>query len=447
MPVTIAVDRNTNSIVISAAEDDQQAISELIKTMDVPSTEKIDPIRLIRLENAEAGKLAVALEAMLPPSDRGQPRDVYIYADSLTNSLLIRAPEGQRKVIEELVSTLDKETQAQAREMRIIPLKHTSASELATMLGQLYPGAAAASQQYNRFSRYARPRTPTSTDEPDRVVITPAPGDRALVIDAPRTKIDEIAELIKSLDTEDAPGKVIVRTYDLKNAKAPEVAANLAALFADQRRGRMPSERTEPEPRFEANATTNQLLVAATTAQFVEIDKVIEGLKEATLLASETKTFKLKFARASELVDVLQTMLSEAPVTPSYSGYRGRYRPSTPSATGGVRVAALIEANAIVVQGPPEKLALAEKLITSFDVPEIGAVGHRGRQAHQRPRRSARRDAAEHAPAHGPRPGAGRLHRGREGHQLRPPAGAPGPAGEAQGDYRATGQGHQRPDA
>jgi len=376
VPVTIAIDQNTNSLIISAAEGDQQAIAELIKVLDVASTEKVDPIRLVRLENAEAAKLAATLEAMLPTPDRGRPREVYIHADSLTNSLLIRAPEAQRKMIEEMISTLDQETKAQARETRIIPLKHTSASELARMLGQLYPGASAAAQPYNRFSRYSRGRAPTPTDQPDRIVITPAPGDRALVIDAPRTKIDEIAELIKALDTEDAPGKVIVRTYDLKNAKAQEVAGNLAALFAEQRRGRMPSEGAEPEPRFEANATTNQLFVAATAAQLVEIDKVIETLKEATLLASETKTFMLKFAKASELVDVLQTMLSEAPATsssPAYSRYRGRYRSPTASTSGGVRVAALIEANAIVVQGPPEKLALAEKLITSFDVPEIGA--------------------------------------------------------------------------
>jgi len=378
VPVTIAIDRNTNSLIVSAADDDQQAIAELIKVLDVASTEKIDPIRMIRLENAEATKLAATLEAMLPSPDRGRPREVYIHADSLTNTLLIRAPEAQRKMIEEMIATLDKETRTAARETRIIPLNHTSASELARMLGQLYPDASTVSQPYSRYGRYSRSRAPTtSTEQPDRVIITPAPGDRALVIDAPKTKIDEIAELIKALDTEDAPGKVIVRTYDLKNAKAQEVASNLAALFADQRRGRMPTERAEPEPRFEANATTNQLFVAATAAQLVEIDKVIETLKEATLLASETKTFKLKFAKATELVNVLQTMLSEAPATSSYSPYsryRGRYRSPTPSAAGGgVRVAALVEANAIVVQGPPEKLALAEKLITSFDVPEIGA--------------------------------------------------------------------------
>ncbi|HUS90456.1 MAG TPA: secretin N-terminal domain-containing protein [Phycisphaerae bacterium] len=383
VPVNIVPDRNTNSLIISATEDDHMAIAELIKALDVPPTEKVDPIRLVRLENAQAAKLAETLQAMLPPSERGREQEVFVHADTLTNSLLIRAPESQRKVIEEMIATLDKETKAQARETRIIPLKFTSAGELAQMLGQLYPTAttSSASSAASRFGRFNTPRRSftgsAGGEDPDRVIISAAPGDRALVIDAPKSKIEEIAQLVASLDTEDAPGKVVVRTYDLGPAKATEVAASLANIFTEQGiRGRMQGGSSEPQPRFEPNASTNQLLVAATTAQFVEIDKVIKTLQEATTLANETKTFKLKFAKAADLVDVLQTMLSdEASAASPFSSNRfSRFRRApTASAAGGVRVAALELGNAIVVQGPPDKLALAEKLITSFDVPDVAA--------------------------------------------------------------------------
>ena len=372
VPVNIIADRNTNSLIVSAAEDDHQAIIELVQVLDVPPTEKIDPIRMIRLESAEAARVVATLQAMLPSDPRGRPPDVYLYADTTSNTVLLRAPEGKREMLEQMIASLDKETRDNARETRIIPLQHISAQEVATMLSQLYPGASAPQPSYSRYRRFSRPSPVAGSSQ--RVVISPAPGDRAIVVDGPKSQVEEIAQLVKMLDTPDA-GRIAIRTYDLPSAKAPEVAASLSALFAQRMRGRAPGGSTTPEPRFEANAATNQLLVAATTAQFEEIEKVIKDIQKATLLVSETKTFQLKFAKAADLVEVLQTMLTEEGAAAPVSSWRSRFtrRRPTSSSSGGVRVAALVQANAIVVQGPPEKLALAEKLITSFDVPDVMA--------------------------------------------------------------------------
>ncbi|HUU10639.1 MAG TPA: secretin N-terminal domain-containing protein, partial [Phycisphaerae bacterium] len=365
VPVVIAANERTNSLLISAADDDQKTIAELIQSMDVAPAEGAEPVRIIRPQSADATKLAETLKAMVPKPKPGQTESVVIQADPLSNSVLIRGSEADRKVFEEMIASLDEATQQQVREVRMIPLKHVSAAKLAQMLGQLYPGTPAPA-----FRRRGGPPAPMP-DQDERVVIAAAPGDRTLVIDGPRDKIEEIAKLVTSLDVADSPGQIEVRTYRLANAKAPDLAASLGRLFAQQQRSRGgPETDTEPQPRFEADPATNQILVAATPTQFETIDDLIKQLEVGTTLARETKTYRLKAAKATDIVTVLQAMLVDVPET---GGRRGRGADTTAVE---VRVAAMPETNDVVVQGPPEKLALAEELIKTFDM--AGAAGQAG---------------------------------------------------------------------
>ena len=367
VPVVIAANERSNSLLISAADDDQNAIAELIKVMDVPAAEGAEPMRMIRLQSADASRLADTLKAMVPRPREGETQSVVIEAEPLSNSVLLRGPEADRKMFEEMIATLDQATQEQAREIRKIPLKHVSATQLAQMLGQLYQTSSGSSSSY-RSSRYGYGGSRPTAGDQERVVIAAAPGDRMLVVDAPRDKAEEIANLVASLDVADAPGQVEVRTYRLANAKAGDLAVSLGRLFAEQRSHSGAAADNEPEPRFEPDVATNQIIVAATPTQFTTIDELIKKLEVDTSLARETRTFRLKSAKAADIVEVLQTMLVDTPASASRYG-----RPSEPTGAD-VRVAAMPDTNDVVVQGPPEKLALAEELIKTFDAD--GATRH-----------------------------------------------------------------------
>ncbi|MCX5661532.1 MAG: hypothetical protein NTW19_17780 [Planctomycetota bacterium] len=348
VPVVITASDRANSLLVSAAADDQETIAMMLKSLDVPSTEKVDPVRIIRLKSADAVRLADSLRAMAP----SQPNaPVFIQADPLTNSVLVRAGEAQQKMLEEMIGKLDLATQEDARETRIIDLKHASASALAPMLLQIFPPTPA-----------GQPRKPGSPAEMP-VVISVAPGDRALVIDAPRARIQQITQLVSTLDVGEAPGQMQVRSYQLAVAQAGEVAPTLARLFATQANRPGAQAQNQPQPRFEANGATNQLIIGATNAQFEEIEPLIKKLEAASTLASQTRTFTLKHALSSDVVPVLQSMLIDQPVP-------GRPpRPEPPA-----RVAGIAGSNTIVVSGPPDKLALAEQLVKTFDQSET--AGH-----------------------------------------------------------------------
>lgn len=347
VPINVVASEANNVLLITATSTDQAEMAQMIESLDVPDAGETQPFAMIRLQTADADELADKIRSLMPEDTRGRNADVFIEADRLTNAVLLRAPEAKRQRIEDIISQLDEATQADARETRIVTLENTSASEMQTMLQELYTEGGGRRRWYGRSTQ----------EDPERVVITAAPHDKALIIEAPKKRIEPILQLAKTLDAEGEIGQVQVRTYQLEAGNASDMARSLSRLFW-RRRTRGGS--STPDPRFEADSGSNQLMVAATPADFEEIEKLITQLKETSKLASQTKTYKLQFAKAEEIAEMLQSMLLE-------STGRGRWGSGGQAAT---RVAAMTAANAVVVQGPPERLALAEELIASFDTAE-----------------------------------------------------------------------------
>ncbi|MFW6065282.1 MAG: secretin N-terminal domain-containing protein [Planctomycetota bacterium] len=343
---------SSNSVVVQAPSAKMAMAEELISTFDTPEMEGAVEIRVISLEHAQAEELASTLREMMP-RERGGRQKVFVQSDALTNSVLIRAPASQRKTLEDMIDKLDTATQAQAREMRIIPLKYGSASSLAEMLRQLY----GREQQQPRYGWWRQPQQ--REEQADRVIITAAPHDKALIVEAPRSRIEEIAELVSSLDTEQASGEMTVRTYKLsEGSDARQLARSLQRLFRQQSR----DAQGEPEPRFEGDSSTNTLLVSATSNQFERIDELVDDLQEDSEVGKETRTYALEHARAEELIEVLRPMLG---AQQSWNWWQR---------SGGdeVQLAVLESSNTLVVQGPVEKLSLADELIKQFDTAEAG---------------------------------------------------------------------------
>ncbi len=385
--ITIAAAEHNNSLVIVAIEKDQKTIADAVATLDVPADAAIDPIQLVELKSANAESLAKTLMSMVPKPERGQSQEVFIEADPSTNAVLIRAPESQRKMIEEMIAKLDKKTQGAARELRMIEVKHVSATGLVPMLQQLFgnqtqgrPNLTGDDARYYWYymARY-RAEAGIQEDEQQaidptaKVVIAAAPGDRMIVVDAPRPIVEQIERMIKTLDREDGPAQQQVRTYTLTRSNAAELAQSLARLFSKDTRGQPQTPGAEAPARFEADTTANQLLVSATPAQYEAIEKVIEEVEKSTVQAMQTKTFPLRFANAVDVVPVLETMLvsefgQRTPSMRSFGSY-SVYAPQSAKKTD-VRVAAMPATNHIVVQGPPDKLVLAEELIKTFDTKE-----------------------------------------------------------------------------
>lgn len=352
--LSVSPDARTNSLVVAGVAGDVQAALKLIESMDVPTGEGADQIQVVQLKAADAAGLARTLQAMLPAPTGGKPQEVFVQADPTNSVLLIRAPQSQRKLLEEMIKKLDVMDEV-VREMRTVKLKGASAQALAAMLSQLYQSTGAALPR--------RGSGPTAV-RADAVIVTAGPDDRTLVIDAPRKKIEDVIKLATSLDMDLMPTAMQFRTYALKSGSASDVAPMLSRLFAQQQakaQGQAAGV-PEPQPKFEAEPVSNQIFVAATVKQFETIEKLIQEVDSALVPNTQAMIFRLKYVHAANLLPVLQTMLTE----PSAPGSRKAPDPSA------ARVAALSDGNAVVVNGNPSMIARAKELITTLDT-EDGA--------------------------------------------------------------------------
>ena len=340
--IIITASERNNSLIISAIEADQLKIAEMITMLDVEATAKVDPIQIVTLKSADATKVAQTLNEMLAKDPAMKDNPVAVTADAATNTVLVRAAESQRKMVETLIASLDEKTLTNAREQRSIVVQHVSASALVPMLTQLNLPAG----------------TAKAADPTERVVIAAAPGDRMLIVDAPKQKIDQIAQLIASMDKADGTATQQIRTYPLTKSNAKELAATLSRMFPEDPKA-LPG--AELAPRFDADTGSNQLIASATATQFEKIEKVIKEVMETLDSVTVTRTYRLKHAKAAEVVPVIESMLLDAPVGPLAAKAKEG---------ASVRVAALVATNDIIVQGPADKLSLAAELIKTFDDPE-----------------------------------------------------------------------------
>ena len=125
------------------------------------------------------------------------------------------------------------------------------------------------------------------------------------------------------------------------------------------------------QPKFEADDDTRHLLVAATVDQFERIEKLIEDFQSAAEVTHGIKTFRLAKGNSEEIAKVLREML-DAEVTSSSSSsrsssyYRSRYGRSS-SQKPKAKVTSATAINAVIVQGTPSQLTMAEELVQTLE--------------------------------------------------------------------------------
>ena len=117
-PITFLADERTNTLIISASENDIGRARELVAMLDKATPLGSERIRVFYLEHATAEDLAKVLQEVPSKSEsaasgeggKKQPllsEKVRIMADKATNSLIITAEKDDFQVLEEIIGQLD----------------------------------------------------------------------------------------------------------------------------------------------------------------------------------------------------------------------------------------------------------------------------------------------------------------------------------------------------
>ena len=345
-------DVKSNSLVASGTPENLQTASVIIEQLDNVSDKPDREVKVFTLSNSKSEVTAtqameVYLDQMKGQNELGDS-DAMIIADPVGDRLIVTANTLQFSLIKGVIDTLDQEAVIGDRKTVVYPLKNGSAASMMSVIANVFSA---------------------ELDLPDnnmKLSVTSSADDKSLVISGQQVDLARVEELVIKLDAPAVFGEVEVRSYRLKEGDTGDLAQALNKIFE--------SPESSPsgaiQPKFEADEDTKHLLVAATQEQFKKIEKLIEDFQTAAEVTYGIKTFRLVRGEAEDITKVLREMLGAEETSSSSSSrssyYRYRYgRSSSQQAKAKVTSAKAI--NAVIVQGSPSQLSMAEELVQTLD--------------------------------------------------------------------------------
>ncbi len=245
-------------------------------------------VKVFQLKHAQAADVKDRIQTAL--SDKAS-----VEVDESANQIIVTDYNDNLRVVSDLIDALDSQ-HPQDVAVRVIPLKHIAADDLAKEITPLY-------EKMNDKG-------------PSKNTVDVAADDRsnALIVFSDLTQFGTIERLVEMLDTEDAQAKV-TQTFVLKNADAEDVADQLQQLSQTQQStarfayyfGSAPNNPKTLS--VVADRRRNAVIVQCPPAQIESVSNMITELDAPVSdnsLAPEI--FPLKYVNASDIEDVLNEL-------------------------------------------------------------------------------------------------------------------------------------------
>jgi len=281
----IDVDETSNKLIVTDFADNLQLLGKLLAELDVasPAQKEMD---IVTLRHLPAEDLALLITAAFNGEFSGSAAaaqgPVQAFADAKGNRILLTAVRGRLDEVKTFIASLDVEQKADLA-VRVLPLQHAVAKELAPEIGPLAlkalggaPGAA--------------------------VEITPSVRSNALLVLSTAAGFEAVKSIVTSLDA--PPADHAVRILPLQHAIAKELAPEIGPLALKALGGAQTVDIT-------ASARSNALIVLSSAAAFETVKGIVSSLDApATSRASPLRVFKLQHAHADRVRDILKPLLS-----------------------------------------------------------------------------------------------------------------------------------------
>ncbi len=141
-----------NAALITDTVSNLQRIETLLSQLDQPSLVGITP-KFYKVQNTTASELVARLQSILTGnSATSLGTGTSFQADDRTNQVILLGDPRQQAFFDELIAKLDTAGESSTRQ-EVIPLKHASATDMATVLSTLISGQNAAARTANQASQ------------------------------------------------------------------------------------------------------------------------------------------------------------------------------------------------------------------------------------------------------------------------------------------------------
>ena len=199
-------------------------------------------------------------------------KPVTVEADAATNTLVVSAHAEVLPEIEAFVEELNaRERSEPDRVTELFPLRVAKAADVASAMEKLYPEPP--------MPRDSRGRPMPWMQEPREVLVSSDAASNALIIEAPRERMDAFKALAEKLDRVELPPSAELRTYNIVGADINAVTTTLRALAS---RGNLvgPGEPGKPAVNVvvESEPRSSTLIVAGDETTFERVEQLLDSL-------------------------------------------------------------------------------------------------------------------------------------------------------------------------
>lgn len=360
--IRIVPDVRTNSVIVTAIEENLRMVEELVRQLD---SDLIDAIKFktYPLRYADASEVAAKVQSVLgeeQASSRGQvpggtqnmtpqqrnflqqlmrqqgsqetgvqPISMKVIADSRTNSVIVAATDQQLKIVDQLILELDRQV-TEFLKIKIYPLKNAKASEMSTLIANTFRSTGG-TRQSPVLTRTVEVTTDTRTN--------------TLIVKANEENLQLIDELVKTLDQKPTESETTV-IYRPKNISA---LAIMQAIQGLEKGGVVPQQRT---------GGTNLPRNAQQNAQQQGQQGFNFGSSQPPARGQQPGNIRRLGAQDQETPGQ-EPPAQEEPLPPGPQ--------QQPPLTGKVDVQADEDTNILIVRTSPQNLAAIQRIIEEMD--------------------------------------------------------------------------------
>lgn len=354
--IRISAQDGSSLIVVRAAKDDLERVKGIIAQVDQAETGGL-PVRTIKLERADAGAVATALQSFFQirasvsarPGVRTTNR-VAIVGDTRSATLVVAASDDDLAQVKELVKTFDTPAPAQDLQFKVIPLRNARVTDVASTISSVVDEL----RWETRFGNQSPNQLQT------QVHVEPNERTNSIVVVGKGDEIAMVEHVIATLDVPDADRSTMtITSVKVKAADMRALQSVLSKAFVT------PGWRSwrGPDPdgiTVEIDKAQRSLIlvgkaerVKQAAAYIAQLDALPGG--EANRIESLT----LEHARADRAAQSLRQFFSDR------AQAQGVERSS-------VSVIGSSDGNVLIVSGDEDNLKIVRDLIAQIDQPDGG---------------------------------------------------------------------------
>ncbi len=386
--VSVVTDPKTRTIIATGDPKELQAAAVIIEQLDSSlGTEAGRSMRVLPLKDRRASELTAKIRQVYQDQARNNPEfgttEPLILDDALSNQLIVAGNEKQLNALAEITVLLQAGGTTGGRQSKVFPLRRSSATTLSGMIAQLYgrrtqngdpaewvlassggnertlvvearpavlerieqmvkevDGAGPEGENVIQTVQLTKGRAEDLADAVNKVIsargdtalakqvnITAVAGANSLLLNGPTNAVQQVIEVIRSLDKEGGGGgtDIEVRIYKLENGSAREVSSVLQQLLQSVSRNLFRPGRGQgvdgegggrrnPQASVSVDERSNSLIISATEAHFKVVEKILPTLDKAPERSDRDVQFVwLRKAKAFDVSSKLDTLFEDRP--------------------------------------------------------------------------------------------------------------------------------------